>query len=148
MNLKVQSWKDHTTMFHSNLVAERLGGGRHRSLSRRNKENAPMTSVARSSGDISCKATVVYVTCWGSDYVSFDICRHFFWWERGIFGRPGCELIDLVVEDSWVGIFFLERCRHNTPFLLPRKVSSLFKILVVQWSWTQSLLILRSNRTL
>jgi len=38
----------------------------------------PMTSVARSSGDISCKATDVNVTCWGSDYVFFDIYRLFF----------------------------------------------------------------------
>jgi len=36
-----------------------------------------MTSVARSSGDISCKATDVNVTCWESDYVSFDISAVF-----------------------------------------------------------------------
>jgi hypothetical protein len=51
-----------------------------------------MTSVARSSGDISCKAMEVNVTYWGSDYVSFDIYRLFFFFffrERGIVWASG-----------------------------------------------------------
>lgn len=39
-NLKVHSWMDHTATFDSNLVVGRLGGGGHRNLSRRNRENA------------------------------------------------------------------------------------------------------------
>jgi hypothetical protein len=62
-----------------------------------------MTSVARSSGDISCKATEVIVTCWGSDYVSFDIISALFLKGKG--DSLGIRVEHLLVEDSRV-IFF------------------------------------------